>query len=272
MRIHTDIETSDEKDGRRNFYVDSNGFQMVQRKYNEDLGVEANYYPMTTAMYVEDKKSRVTLLSSHSHGVSSPVDGLLEVMLERRIKYDDNRGLGEGIQDNKLTVSTFWVTVEGMAEDNGSRNEKTVVPNLSHLLNSLSSTLLYPPVLLASDGNEDRPLHSTLSFIDEPLECDLFLVNLRTLPKTNDFNLPSLSSLLILHNRGNSCRVKQHISPSSLVCYKPKTKASKLLHINVQSINECSITAMNPYSHFNDLSAINVPQMEINAYNITFVK
>jgi alpha-mannosidase len=270
MRIQTDVETVDTKSGQRSFYVDSNGFQMIQRKYNEELGVEANYYPMTTAMYIEDNKSRVTLLSSHSHGVTSPLDGLMEVMLERRIRYDDNRGLSEGILDNKLTVSRFMITIEGLEED--IRNEETIVPNLSRLLNSLTSTLLYPPILLASDGIEDRPLHSNLSLIDNPFDCDLFLVNFRTLPDINNFSLPSLSSLLIVHNKGNSCRVKQHISPSSLLCDKPKNKVTKLLHIKVQSINECSLTAMKSYQHINDLSAITVPQMEINAYNISFVK
>ena len=271
MRVETDIDNVDTKDGRKRFYVDSNGFQMIERKYIDRLGVEANYYPMTSALYIEDNNSRLTLLSSHSHGVSSPFVGAVEVMLERKLRFDDNRGLGEGVLDNKLTVSSFWIGIERI-DQTFDQKDSNIVPNLSELMHSLLTTLLYEPIILASDGREDRPIHTSLRFLENPFDCDLFLVNLRTLPDLNDFNFPSFSSLLLLHRRVNSCRVRPQISPSSLLCTDPKSRPKKLLHIRVQTINECSLTGLKSMEVLTDLSAIDVPQMQINAFNITFVK
>ena len=270
MRIESDIDNMDHKDSRRRFYVDSNGFQMMERKYVNELGVEANYYPMTSALYIEDDISRLTLLSSHSHGVSSPAAGTVEVMLERKLRFDDNRGVGEGVFDNKLTISRFWVGVERIEQSVDQNND--IVPNLSQLMYSLMTTLLYEPIVLVSNGREDRPINTSLRFLDTPFDCDLFLVNLRTLPDFTDFNSPSMSSLLLVQNRDHSCRVIPQIDVSSLLCSEPKSRPKHLSHIRVQTINECSLTGLKSMSSLTDLSDIDVKRMQINAFNVTFVK
>lgn len=38
--------------------------------------------------------------------------GALEVMLDRTLQQDDNRGLGQGVTDNKLTESLYHLLVE----------------------------------------------------------------------------------------------------------------------------------------------------------------
>lgn len=38
--------------------------------------------------------------------------GELEVVLDRRLKQDDNRGLGQGVTDNKLTASLYHLLLE----------------------------------------------------------------------------------------------------------------------------------------------------------------
>lgn len=45
-------------------------------------------------------------------GFSNACAGELEVMLDRRLQQDDNRGLGQGVTDNKLTASLYRLLLE----------------------------------------------------------------------------------------------------------------------------------------------------------------
>jgi alpha-mannosidase len=47
----------------------------------------------------------VTVLVNHAQGGASWEQGQLELMIERRTLYDDSRGMGEGVVDNKRTTS-----------------------------------------------------------------------------------------------------------------------------------------------------------------------
>ena len=65
--------------------------------------VLGNYYPVTESAYIEDDKTRLTLLVDHASGVSSLQEGWLEVMVDKRTMHDDARGMGEGVMDSRLT-------------------------------------------------------------------------------------------------------------------------------------------------------------------------
>jgi len=48
---------------------------MHRRKTQTRLPIQGNYYPMTTAAFIEDISSRMTLLSAQSHGVAALQQG-----------------------------------------------------------------------------------------------------------------------------------------------------------------------------------------------------
>jgi hypothetical protein len=51
---------------------------------------------------LQDGKSRLSLITGQPLGGSSLASGQMEVMLDRRLAQDDNRGLFQGVLDNKV--------------------------------------------------------------------------------------------------------------------------------------------------------------------------
>ncbi|XP_037284106.2 alpha-Mannosidase class II b [Rhipicephalus microplus] len=296
MKLDTDVDSGD-----RTFYTDSSGFQMMKRVTDVRLPVEANYYPVTAAAYLEDELSRINLLVSHAHGAASVQPGSLEVMLDRKLRYDDSRGLGEGVLDVRETQADFWLLLEPMIpentvkdsegnklaghEDGGKKSQD--LPNLSSLAHSLSQRLLYPVVVLATEGQQNRALHPGFSFLHEGYPCSTWMMNLRTVPLEQDFDRPSKSSLLILHRKAGSCRVASLGLPS---CELEKTYVSsgtgsqgdapsskhassrpeRFRLVKVQSVHRTTLTGVRNGARLPDVNAVDVAPMEIVTLNVTF--
>lgn len=88
-------------------YTDSNGREMQERlfnyrptwKLNVTEPVAGNYYPVNAAAYIKDTNAQLTVLVDRSQGGASLADGSLELMVHRRILYDDGRGVGEPLNE-----------------------------------------------------------------------------------------------------------------------------------------------------------------------------
>lgn len=288
MKLDTDIDNGD-----RTFYTDSSGFLMMKRITDVRLPVEANYYPVTAAAYLEDELSRLTLLVSHAHGAASVQPGSLEVMLDRKLRYDDSRGLGEGVLDVRQTQANFWLLLEPSvpkpvnARDRGEAGEGHKkgegVPNLSSLAHSLSERLLYPVVVLATEGQQNRLLHPSFTFLQGSYPCLTWMMNLRTVPLEEDFDRPSKSSLLILHRKAGSCRVA-NLGPATCDAQKPSVsagasassssasslRAQNFRLIKVQSVHRTTLTGVRNGARLPDVRAVDVAPMEIVTLNVTF--
>ncbi|XP_072346983.1 lysosomal alpha-mannosidase [Scyliorhinus torazame] len=89
------------------FYTDSNGREILARRRNyrptwnlsQTEPVAGNYYPVNSRIYIKDGKIQLTVLTDRSQGGSSIKDGSLELMVHRRLLYDDNRGVGEALSE-----------------------------------------------------------------------------------------------------------------------------------------------------------------------------
>ncbi|NXL71769.1 MA2B1 mannosidase, partial [Leptocoma aspasia] len=113
------------------FYTDSNGRQVLERRRDyrptwnltQSEPVAGNYYPVNTRIFIKDQKVQLTVLTDRSQGGSSILDGSLELMVSwgppggdprgrghlchhlgplqvhRRLLRDDNRGLGEPLDE-----------------------------------------------------------------------------------------------------------------------------------------------------------------------------
>ena len=64
---------------------------MQKRRYLSKLPIQANYYPMTTMVYIQDDKTRLTIQTGQSLGTAGLKSGVINLHLHRLI---DNSLIG----------------------------------------------------------------------------------------------------------------------------------------------------------------------------------
>uniref|UniRef100_A0A3Q1H5Q8 Alpha-mannosidase n=1 Tax=Anabas testudineus TaxID=64144 RepID=A0A3Q1H5Q8_ANATE len=100
-RLDTSIKTD------RFFYTDSNGREVLQRKKDfrptwnlkQSEPIAGNYYPINSRAFIKDDVDQLTVVTDRSQGGGSIQNGSLEIMLHRRLLYDDVRGVGEPLNE-----------------------------------------------------------------------------------------------------------------------------------------------------------------------------
>lgn len=266
MRLTTNVESGDV------FYTDQNCFQMQKRVRLKNAGPEVNYYPLTCAAYVEDSRRRLTLLTSHAHGGSSLQSGWLEVMLERRSMYDDSRGLGEGILDNKPTVSRFWLVPEARRRGGDGDEQDDAVSRPTSLAHHLSNSLASPTSVFVVDDGPTKPprLLRRVFLVGRPFPCDVHVLNWRVLPVNSYFKFPSHSSLLLLHRQGHSCDYDSYAFRCPMTDGRLSDR-HRPTEVVVGALQRTSLTALHSHREvLTGFDGIVVPPMEISCWNVTF--
>lgn len=142
---------------------------MIKRKRYAKIPVQGNVYPVPTLMYIEDEASRVNVLTGQSLGGASPLAGVMDIFLDRQLLQDDQRGMGQGVTDNRQTRLSFKLMME-QASRESLKPSLTVQQELHSLLN--------PVHLLESRG--DFPIKGTISLFQTSLPCDVHVMNFRT--------------------------------------------------------------------------------------------
>ncbi|KAK2727272.1 alpha-mannosidase 2-like [Artemia franciscana] len=260
MRFLTDIQNYKQKSDNPVFFADINGFQIIERKKHAQAGIEGNYYPITSAAYIEDSSRRFTVLVSRAHGSTGFYKGGVEVMLDRRMMYDDGRGMGEGVVDNKNTLSKFWIVLEDKVQT------KDEIPKLSLLSHRLSNALLYPTKLfLVEDG---EVAHKRLNLITKPLPCDVNMVNLKTL--ADEYEVPSQEALLVLHKIGYSCNIESVIDKCAVNNNETFYSSTEFNGIYVSEILKTSLSGLHDNELIKSFDKVQVPPMELRAYKLRY--
>lgn len=103
--VITRIDTSIKSGGV--FYTDSNGRELLRRKkdyrptwqLNQSEAIAGNYYPINSRAFIMDDVNQLTVVTDRSQGGSSINNGSLEIMLHRRLLYDDVRGVAEPLNE-----------------------------------------------------------------------------------------------------------------------------------------------------------------------------
>ncbi|XP_014258369.1 alpha-mannosidase 2 [Cimex lectularius] len=269
MRFVTDVNNGETPE----FYTDQNGFQTQKRVKIERIGIEGNYYPITTHAYIQDNEKRLTLLVNHAMGSASWQPGWLEVMLDRRTLYDDSRGMGEGIVDNKKTLSKYWLLLEEDVRDEGYSR-----PTL--LANHLSLGLLYPTNVFFLDiqnqetSTPPRPerYYTSHSFLTEAFPCDVHLMNLRTLQDPLYDHFPTPTALMVIHRLGSACLKTEPALKHCLVTSNdmPLIQGTVFTNTNVE-VTRLTLTGLEKIEKVTSLDQIRVKPMELATFNVTFL-
>ncbi|CAI2353900.1 unnamed protein product [Caenorhabditis sp. 36 PRJEB53466] len=236
LRFSTSVNSGDE------FFTDLNGMQMIKRRRQSKLPTQANFYPMSAGVYIEDESTRMTIHSAQALGVSSLASGKVEIMLDRRLSSDDNRGVGQGVRDNKRTVAHFRIVVEPMAQGGSNKDERV---GFHSAVGHLATWFLHYPVVKMI--GEATPKSISSKNLEQELNCDLHVVTFRTLasPTTYDANESSTAAekkaALVMHRVVPDCRSRLALSSTSCLATGFQIEPLKLIS-TLKSAKSTSLT------------------------------
>ncbi|NWT06793.1 MA2A2 mannosidase, partial [Mionectes macconnelli] len=262
LRFSTDIESDN------TFFTDLNGFQIQPRRYQQKLPLQANFYPMPAMAYIQDTQSRLTLLTAQALGVSSLSSGQLEVILDRRLMQDDNRGLGQGLKDNKRTCNRFRLLLERRTTANKVQDERPI--SFPSLLSHITSMHLNAEALVMPVALEKSVLPALRSFapLATTLPCDFHILNLRMLQAEDD-SLPSTEAALILHRKGFDCSLEARNLGFNCTTSQGKLVVGGLFQgLELGSLQPTSLTLMYPLGTASNSTNIYLDPMEIATFRI----
>uniref|UniRef100_A0AC34F0L8 Alpha-mannosidase n=1 Tax=Panagrolaimus sp. ES5 TaxID=591445 RepID=A0AC34F0L8_9BILA len=267
MRLKTNVNGD-------NFFTDLNAYQMIRRRrFKEKLPIQAHFYPMPSSAFIEDESQRITLLGRQAAGVASLEPGWLEVMLDRRLTNDDDRGLNQGINDNLLTQSTFLLSIEKFVKSPQKAGDDTTVGY--HSLPSQHASLrLHSPIIIM----ESETGKSGFSLLKSSLPCDIYTLSLRPLSAPTIYSEPDKykvsptdSAAIILQRFGTECGLKTSM-PVGTSCPMDSSTDSTLsvndyFTINPTELQSISLTML---YEGEKTEKIELEPMEIKSLKIKF--
>lgn len=126
------------------FYTDSNGRELIKREKDKredfvsDLSAQhiaGNFYPVTSRIALQDNSHRLVLLTDRSQAGTSLADGQLEMILHRRLLFNDGGGVGEPLNEEQfgkgLIARGKLYLVLNSVENEGSKSERVMEKELS---------------------------------------------------------------------------------------------------------------------------------------------
>ncbi|KAM9792306.1 lysosomal alpha-mannosidase [Neosynchiropus ocellatus] len=151
-RFDTDMDTSEL------VFTDSNGREVLQRKKDfrptwqlkQTEPVAGNYYPINSRAFIRDDVNQLTVVTDRSQGGGSLSNGSLEIMLHRRLLYDDNRGVAEPLNE------TSDLFLDGLVVRGRLLLSLDRPPTAADAHRPLAQQVVLQPLLTFTDG-ELRP-------------------------------------------------------------------------------------------------------------------
>ena len=189
------------------FFTDSNGRDFLKRvrdyrpSWNLTINepIAGNYYPVNAAIYVEDVNSSFAVLTDRTQAGASLADGSIELMAQRRILADDNRGVAEPMNETDGGVTPYppYGNAQRWGEGVVIRGTYRIMVGKGNSGASLArSEMDYafsPPLVFvastSSSNSTPGSLRGSISALREALPPNLMLVTFQKLggKESNDY-------------------------------------------------------------------------------------
>lgn len=210
--------------------------------------------------YLQDKHSRLTFHLTQAHGVGSLKSGELEVMLDRNLLQDDNRGVGEPLQDLQTirTNMALQVETEGFNPTSPYSNPTDTATLVNLHLNN-------PPYVTFEQSGSNITAFD-YEAIGSPLPCDVHLVMMKPV----SFEKEERRVGIMLHRMGMDC--SRNTSEVEESCHTGKD--SILLNGifkdgYFKSYNETGFNFVNARRRISIKTPVKVAPMAITAVTVT---
>lgn len=144
----------------------------------------------------------------------------MELMQDRRLKFDDNRGVGQGIQDNQPVLNIFRLILENL-EPCARADPKQTNAFLTTQAHGELQTLLHPMEKLIWHANDWTGVQAEFGANREGLDVDMQVAVLRDLPHVKQISITGKlkrgSSLGLVVHRTNVLKCKSDANLSGTV-------------------------------------------------------
>ncbi|RVE53098.1 hypothetical protein evm_002195 [Chilo suppressalis] len=188
-------------------YIDNNGFQYTPHLLNISNRIESNIYPMTSMSFIQDHRSRMTILTDHAQAVTALQEGHLLIMLDRRVLFNDGRGTHEGLADSSPTYHRHFLLLENFVDSaNKYSNLELKLPSFT--ANRLAKFLdNNPDIFLVDKKFVDHTHYAFLPLIKASFPCDVSVINFRVIVNKSLQPFAPTAALLVLYRQGVTCRI-----------------------------------------------------------------
>ncbi|XP_060809719.1 alpha-mannosidase 2-like [Amyelois transitella] len=265
MSIQTDIGNGNNPE----IYIDNNGFQYTQHTLNLSRRVESNVYPVTSMVFIQDSRSRMSYITDHAQGVTALQEGQLIIMLDRRILYNDGRGTNEGLADSSRTCHHQLLLLENFTDRR--RINHFSYENILHMPSStamiLAKSLNYLIDVFIVDRKQSSLSYFTfLPLIKAPFPCDVSVLNYRmVITKGPSFYRTPNTALMILHKQLASCDIH-----NDFVCGGDNTFSLDKILRSIRGVYRTNLVGTSEDSPMPVCNQINFPPMELITVKVYF--
>ncbi|XP_045531172.1 alpha-mannosidase 2-like [Pieris brassicae] len=264
MLVQTDIENGNPAE----LHIDNNGFQFTSHKFNTSRRIESNMFPLTNLAFIQDEKNRLSIVTDHAHGVTALQEGQILVMLDRRVLFNDGRGVNEGLADNRVTNHVHYILLENLVHkddpsDNLSTKSILILPSL--LAIQTANILTYPLDIFFIDKRHSDSCHYVfLPLCRSPFPCDVFVLNFRMFLGIKS---SSDSALLTLHRQGITCQVE---TSDYFYCSTNTGFNIERVFQHIHSAFHTNLVGTTKGIPISDINNKNFPSMELMSLKISF--